>query len=146
MAPPPESMPNRLTSCGVLLVRGEPIDSFLLMKHADRWDLPKGHIETGETPLACALRELEEETGIGAADVKIDAKFRFETSYEVRYKKYDFAPCPKTTIIFLGRLLSPAEIHVSEHIDFAWQAWPPAGPIQAETIDPLLEKLAAHLA
>ena len=28
-------------------------------------DLPKGHIEQGETPEAAALREVEEETGIG---------------------------------------------------------------------------------
>ena len=28
-------------------------------------DLPKGHIENGETPEAAALREVEEETGIG---------------------------------------------------------------------------------
>jgi len=31
-----------------------------------RWDLPKGKIETGETPEEAALREVEEETGVRA--------------------------------------------------------------------------------
>jgi 8-oxo-dGTP pyrophosphatase MutT (NUDIX family) len=51
-------------SCGFLILRGQPVDSFLLMKHPRRWDLPKGHLDEGETELQCALRELQEETGI----------------------------------------------------------------------------------
>ena len=36
----------------------------LLIKRNDRWDLPKGKVEVGETLLQAALREVEEETGI----------------------------------------------------------------------------------
>ncbi len=32
--------------------------------HTPRWDLPKGHLEPGETPIAAALRECLEETGL----------------------------------------------------------------------------------
>ena len=53
-------------SCGFLIVAGDPVQSFLLMKHADRWDLPKGHVDPGETDMEAALRELEEETGMRA--------------------------------------------------------------------------------
>jgi 8-oxo-dGTP pyrophosphatase MutT (NUDIX family) len=42
----------------------EPGWQFLLLRHADRWDLPKGLVEPGETPLAAAHRELWEDTGI----------------------------------------------------------------------------------
>lgn len=48
-------------SCGVLIVNeiGE-----ILIGHATgqpHWDLPKGTIDPGETPLQCALREAQEE-------------------------------------------------------------------------------------
>ncbi len=40
-------------------------DSRLLMIHRNgRWDLPKGHWEEGETIEECAVREVEEETGV----------------------------------------------------------------------------------
>ncbi|MCR9120491.1 MAG: NUDIX domain-containing protein, partial [bacterium] len=60
-----------LRSCGVLLFRTAPAESFLLMEHADRLDLPKGHVDADETDLECALREMEEETGIDRSQVKI---------------------------------------------------------------------------
>lgn len=36
----------------------------LLLRSFQYWDSPKGHVETGETPLQGALREVTEETGI----------------------------------------------------------------------------------
>ena len=38
----------------------------LMIRRNDRWDLPKGHIEPGEEPAACAVREILEETGVEA--------------------------------------------------------------------------------
>lgn len=40
-------------------------DRALLIFRNGRWDLPKGHWESGETMEQCALREVEEETGVG---------------------------------------------------------------------------------
>lgn len=37
---------------------------FLFIERKGKWDLPKGHIDHGETPEVCALREVEEECGI----------------------------------------------------------------------------------
>lgn len=44
---------------------------WVLSKHKkrDTWETQGGHIESGETPLACAKRELFEESGIKDADI-----------------------------------------------------------------------------
>ena len=55
-------------SAGGLVVDLSGERGLLIGRHDKRgrtlWSLPKGHIETGETPEAAALREVEEETGI----------------------------------------------------------------------------------
>ncbi|MDR0694328.1 MAG: NUDIX domain-containing protein [Prevotellaceae bacterium] len=45
------------------LVR-KPTGEVLMIYRNNRWDLPKGHREAGETPEETALREVEEECGI----------------------------------------------------------------------------------
>ena len=42
----------------------------LFIYRLDKWDLPTGKIETGEKPDACAVREVEEETGVTQLTVK----------------------------------------------------------------------------
>lgn len=136
---------KKLMSCGVLIVRGDPIDSFLLMKHPTRLDLPKGHVDPGETEIECALRELDEETGIKSDQIQLDENFRFTTTYTVRYKRTGFEPMEKTLVVFLGRLQSDVEVKVTEHDGYEWVEWNPPHKIQKETIDPLLAELAQFL-
>ena len=78
---------RHVKSCGFLIVRGSPVKDFLLMRHPHRWDLPKGHVDPGEDELQCAVRELEEETGIDVDAIEIDAEFRFTAQYPVLGKK-----------------------------------------------------------
>jgi len=42
----------------------------LFIYRLDKWDLPKGKMEKGEKPDACALREVEEETGVTGLKLK----------------------------------------------------------------------------
>lgn len=59
---------TRVEAAGGVVVddRGEA----LMMRRNGRWDLPKGHIEPGESPEACAAREIAEETGVRAEVVR----------------------------------------------------------------------------
>lgn len=64
-------------SAGVLLFRrsggatefllAHPGGPFWVKKDEGAWSIPKGQIEEGEEPRACAIRELEEELGPAAA-------------------------------------------------------------------------------
>lgn len=134
-----------IKSCGFLLVQGQPVQSFLLMKHQDRWDLPKGHTEPGETELECAYRETEEETGLKPSDIELDPTFCFRLQYPVSYQRNPGVTKLKELVIFLGSLSLGAAIDVTEHIGFEWFPWNPPHKIQAQTIDPLLAAVAEHL-
>lgn len=128
---------RQIKACGVLVVRGNPPESFLLMRHRDRWDLPKGHIDEGETEEECARRELLEESGITAEDIDLIAGFRWVTEYEVNSKRFG-EPCHKTLVIFLGRLKRDVKIVLTEHLEFRWFPWQPPHQVQPQTIDAVL--------
>lgn len=136
---------REVKSCGFLILRRKPELSFLLMKHASRWDLPKGHVDRGETDLECALRELQEETGIVADEIELDQGFEFVTRYEVREPKKSDQTVLKTLRIFLGWLQRDVEIRPSEHLGYEWFRWQPPHQIQTFTIDPLLAALSDYL-
>jgi 8-oxo-dGTP pyrophosphatase MutT (NUDIX family) len=58
-------------SAGVVVVRAEAGSlRFLLLRAYRNWDFPKGLVEAGEDPLAAAIRETEEETGL--SDLSFD--------------------------------------------------------------------------
>ena len=133
-------------SCGFLILRGNPVDSFLLMRHSRRWDLPKGHLDAGETELQCALRELREETGIPEDAIEIDQEFLFENRYMVNQRRYGGRGLiEKRLLIFLGFLLRPVQIQLTEHDDHRWFEWSPPHQIQEWTIDPLLHSAEQYL-
>ena len=66
-------------------------DEVLLIHRRGHWDLPKGKFEKGESKKECALREVEEETGV--KNLKIEGKLQLyyngkKTTYHAyRYKR-----------------------------------------------------------
>jgi len=54
---------HRSGAAGVEVLLVHPGGPFWAKKDAGAWSIPKGEYEDGEDPLACALREFEEETG-----------------------------------------------------------------------------------
>ena len=135
---------NEVMSCGILLFRKKSGKQFLLMEHANRWDLPKGHVDPGETKRACALREFHEETGIDPDWIKIKNGFRFEQTYQVSNWKGRGKSVQKRLVIYLARLKKgrKAKVTVTEHIGFRWVDWDPPHDIQTKTINPLLIAVA----
>ncbi|MBL8997976.1 MAG: NUDIX domain-containing protein [Gemmatimonadetes bacterium] len=68
---------------GIVFRRDGERTLFLLIRDSYRnWGFPKGHLEEGEAPAAAALREVGEETGLAALELRgaietIDWEFRF---------------------------------------------------------------------
>lgn len=57
-----------ITAVGCFLIKD---DSMLLIKNSRGWDIPGGHIESGETPLDAIKRELKEEANCEADNFTI---------------------------------------------------------------------------
>jgi 8-oxo-dGTP pyrophosphatase MutT (NUDIX family) len=69
-------MSGETLSCGVVLVRETTVACKTLMLRAfHHWDFPKGIREPDEKPIAAALRELGEETGITDAEFEWGDRF-----------------------------------------------------------------------
>ena len=62
----------RETTAGGVVFRRDAegkVEILLAQDAKDRWTIPKGHIEPGETPRITAEREIQEETGLQEMDV-----------------------------------------------------------------------------
>jgi len=74
---------EEVSAGGIVFRRSAGGVHFLLIRDSYRnWGLPKGHVEEGESPDVAAMREVEEETGLGGLTLTapvdvIDWHFRF---------------------------------------------------------------------
>lgn len=70
---------RKIIQAGGGLVENEK-GEFLFMFRRGKWDLPKGKLDPGESLESCAIREVEEETGLKNPELK-----RFLTVTEHNY-------------------------------------------------------------
>ena len=90
-----------IKSCGVVAYkRIENINHYLIIQSLNGdVGFPKGHMESGESELETAIRELKEETGV---DVKVIQGFRRQIEYELRR----IPDTIKQSVYFLGQCTS----------------------------------------
>lgn len=101
----------------VPILRQEEGEKFLLIQHhAGHWGFPKGHADPGETAIAAACREFEEETGITAYKLLGETSFSEEYSF-IRNKKN----VRKTVTYFPAVVTSDVVTCQAKEIkDYAW--------------------------
>ncbi len=121
-------------SCGVIVYRGEGRRQYLVLHYEEgHWDLPKGHVEAGESETQTALRELQEETGI----TEVDLVFGFREAIEYFYRR-EGRTMHKEVVFFLARTPTETVRLSDEHIGFVWLPY-------AEALDRLTFKNAKEL-
>ena len=57
-------MKTKETKCAGGIIYNDKNEVVIVNQNHDSWSLPKGHIDSGESSLEAALREIYEETGI----------------------------------------------------------------------------------
>ncbi len=75
-----ESMPNEYRAGGIVFRCVDKVVEYLLVtsnSNQNRWIIPAGHIEAGESAPTAALREVEEEAGVQAKIVKDLGRFHY---------------------------------------------------------------------
>ena len=90
-----------IKSCGFIVYKAENNENYYLIIKSHNGDVgfPKGHMESGESELQTAIRELKEETGI---DVDTIHDFR----YQIEYPLPRVPDAMKQTVYFLGKCAS----------------------------------------
>ena len=105
-------------SAGVVIVRRFDDDyRYLLLRVRDYWDFPKGMVDSGEDPLAAAIREVREETTLTRLDFHWGHSFTETEPYgKHRIARYYLAESPQ------GEVFLPVteELGKPEHDEFRW--------------------------
>lgn len=122
-------------SAGIIFVRnnnGKYL--YLLLRSYNFWNAPKGHVETGETPLDAAIREVKEEADIDSPDINFKwGKESYITEPFKKGKKIDIFFVAETTKENISLPINPDLGH-PEHEEYKWMTYEEAMSITNERI------------
>ena len=111
-------MKGPVKASGCVIFRRTPRGPrYLVLRAFKNWDFPKGLVEAGEDQLACAKREVVEETGLGELDYPFGDEFRETLPYAGnKVARYYLA---ETEQVEITLPVSP-ELGRPEHHEYRW--------------------------
>lgn len=116
----------RILSAGVVVVHwNRDHHDYLLLRAYNYWDFPKGVVESEESPLQAAVREVEEETTLTGLRFRWGDVYRETHPYNQGRKvaRYYIAESASTEV----RLPPNPELGRPEHSEYRWvdraEAW-----------------------
>lgn len=116
---------------------------FLILRAYKNWDFPKGGADDSETPLATAIREMKEETGIQqlalewgeiSMDTGIYAGGKVATYYIARVEKQELT------------LPVSEELGRPEHDEYRWVSYQEARSLLPPRLIPIMDWAASVVA
>lgn len=124
---------QRHRSAGVIVFRREGSECKVLLvlsrlTKRPLWEFPKGGVDEGETVLQAALRELFEETGLTADDVRLIPDFERTEDYRFTSGRTEKRSMIHKQVTYFLAETEKAEIvlSVEESSEFAWLSLPDA--------------------
>ena len=120
----------------VVFRRTEGGTRLLVLRAYGNWDFPKGLVEEGEDPLACARREVGEETGLGEVDFPFGDEFKETLPYANRkIARYYLAETEDDRI----KLPVSPELGRPEHHEYRWVSFDEAEELLPPRLGVVLE-------
>lgn len=134
-----------ITTCGVIVTNG----ASLLIAHPTNgryWDIPKGRMEPGESPLQTASRELQEETGliISGDRLRYVGTFDYKADKRLALFRYDTKEMPDAASMFCLSKFDRDGTVIKEMDGFAVVGIGQALEMVNPALKPILEKVLNH--
>lgn len=128
--------PTTLSAGAVIVRKSDTGLRVLLLRAYNYWDFPKGEVESGETPLEAAYREVTEETGLPQHDLAWGDRYCETAPYgKGKVARYYLATTSQTVIT----LPVNPELGRPEHHEFRWATPDEARNLLSARLQPILD-------